>query len=180
MAAKNMESLVLRGVSVLGGGKAVELCLGSYATDVQMPRGPLSMRHPSPGCEENRTEPLQQRVRNRRNGADRAAVRAGRPGSPAGVLVRRNPARKAGRAVLFGWPIAAGATPPFTVRSTTRATAGVGTILPGRLSTLFAGAHAGGRWRSQGHSSAKRQEVDQARLAPACGTPAISTRGTGD
>src|SRR5262245_66492503 len=179
MAAKNMESLVLRGVSVLGGGKAVELCLGSYVADVQMPRGPLSMRHPSPGCEEDRTEPPQQRIRNRRNGADRAAVRAGRPGSPAGVLVRRNPARKAGRAVLFGWPIAAGATPPFTVRSTTRATAGVGTILPGRLSTLFAGAHASRLW-PQERSSAKRQEVDQARLVPACGTLAISTRGTGD
>ena len=52
MGVKYVESLVLRGVSVLGDGQAVGLRLGSYTAKTQTPQAtPFSMRHPSLGCE---------------------------------------------------------------------------------------------------------------------------------
>jgi len=51
MAVINLESLVLRGVSVLGDGQAVGLRLGSYeAKTPTFKATPISKRHPSPGC----------------------------------------------------------------------------------------------------------------------------------
>ena len=49
MLVSHPESLVLRGVSVLGGGSAVSLRLGSYVGHKQTKATPISMRHPSPG-----------------------------------------------------------------------------------------------------------------------------------
>jgi hypothetical protein len=74
---------------------------------------PFSMRHPSPGCREDQTEPPQRPLCPAWHGTDNAAaLRAGRPDdSPAGVLGRRSPARNAGRAVQLGWPIAVGEAP---------------------------------------------------------------------
>lgn len=178
MAAKKLESLGLRGVSVVGDGMAVELRLGSYAANMRMPMVPLSMRHPSPGCREDQTEPPQQRIRHAISGADDAATRAGRPGSHAGVLGRRNPARIAGRAVQFGWPIAVGSTQP---RLADRSSAHTDATFPGRYQTSFAVPTAAARaligcWRQQ---IGKRQEVGQANTALASGAPAISTWGSG-
>jgi hypothetical protein len=51
MVVSHLESLVLRGVSVLGDGSAVSLRLGSYETKAQTFKAtPFSMRHPSLGC----------------------------------------------------------------------------------------------------------------------------------
>lgn len=169
MAVKKLESLVLRGVAVLS-GESVQLRAGSYAADMQMPMVPFSMRHPLPGCRENQTEPPPQSVRDRNSGADGAATRAGRPDGLAGVLVRRSPARNVGRAVLLGWPIAAGAS------------AHRGTILPGRpLTFAFApGIRVGLASRPLSTWCGQRQQVDQAASKTAWGTPAISTGGSGD
>ena len=51
MRVSHPESLVLRGVSVLGDGPAVSLRLGSYETKPQTTKAtPISQRHPSHGC----------------------------------------------------------------------------------------------------------------------------------
>jgi hypothetical protein len=51
MLVSHPESLVLRGVSVLGGGSAVSLRLGSYETKEQTAKAtPFSTRHPATGC----------------------------------------------------------------------------------------------------------------------------------
>lgn len=177
MAVIDLESVVLRGVSVGGDGKAVELRLGSYLAN-QTPMVPFSMRHPSPGCREDQTEPPQRPLCPAWHGTDNAAaLRAGRPDdSPAGVLGRRSPARNAGRAVQLGWPIAVGEAPcpGCSERSPFRAVADGQAVLPGRPLTTFAVVPSSGRLWAQG----KRQKA--AGLEPARGTPAISTRGTGD
>jgi hypothetical protein len=52
MAVSHLESLVLRGVSVVVDGSAVSLRLGSYETKAQTPKAtPFSTRHPSRGCQ---------------------------------------------------------------------------------------------------------------------------------
>jgi hypothetical protein len=51
MAVSHLESLVLRGVSVVVDGSAVSLRLGSYEAKSQAPKAtPFSTRHPSIGC----------------------------------------------------------------------------------------------------------------------------------
>lgn len=169
MAATKPEALVLRGVSVLGDGKAAGLRCGFYAANEQMPMVPLSMRHPSPGCREDRTEPPQQQIRRVANAADCSAVRAGRPGSPAGVLGSRGSARIAGRAVLLGWPIVVGTTPPAQ-----------GARFPGRLLPFATPYHATSGLIRQVVWPGRMQGVNQADVKPARWTLAISTWGSGD
>jgi hypothetical protein len=178
MAVKKLEPVALNSVSVLCGGKAVEL-RGFATAYVQDPRIPFSMRHPSPGCREEPTEPPQQRIR-RVNDADDAA-RAGRPEGLAGVLVRRSSARIAGRAVLLGWPFAVG-TQPTRASSFAQRTAAAGAVLPGRsLSFAVASQANAGHWpRTLDLGCSKRHEVNQARSNTAWGTLATSTWGTGD
>jgi hypothetical protein len=179
MAALKLEFVVLRGAAVVVDGKATGLRFGSYAVQ-QVPTVPFSMRHPSPGCREDRTE-SPQRIRNRRNGADSAAVRADRPDSLAGVLVRRSPARNQGRAVLLGWPIAAGAALDAAGRSRTGAPTDARTVLPGCPLTLATVPAAGATplW-PRTHQAGKRQQGIDTGPGPVSGTPAISTGGTGD
>ncbi len=81
MALLHVESLVLRGASVLRDGPAVGLRLGSYEGQTQILKAtPFPKRHPSPGCTTSMPE-----TSGRHNSAVR---RAGRPGSRAGVLGR--------------------------------------------------------------------------------------------
>jgi hypothetical protein len=96
MALFTQEALVLRGVSVLEGGKAVGLRLGFYEAMPQAKAIPFSERHPSSGC--LGTEPTSAwRPLLAFNPAGNSAVYgAGRPGSHAGVFVRRSPALHAG------------------------------------------------------------------------------------
>lgn len=183
MTVKNLSALVLNGVSVVNGGKAVDLRPGSYTARMQMPMIPFSMRHPSPGYQEGQTEPPQHRIRTNL-AADTVAMRAGRPGSLAGVLVSRSPARNAGRVVQLGWPIVVGEQLLHSRRladSTTSALANVDEILPGCHLT-FATANPGkaGRLNRPLNSwCGKRQTVNQAATMQAWGTSATSTWGTG-
>lgn len=115
MAVNPMESLVLRGVSVLGDGQAVGPRLGSYEAKPQSFKAtPFSMRHPSPGC---RTPMPQTGGRpfptSSTNGNGARPVWAGRPGSRAGVLGRRSPAPSAGGTNVHRWSHAVGG-PKFT------------------------------------------------------------------
>jgi hypothetical protein len=102
MAIYTLESLVLRGVSVLCDGKAVELCLGASEA-VRTPEVRISMRHPSHGYPQAKPNSQADRqVHDAKRVADDAAFGAGRSRSRAGVLSRRSPAILAGKATL-GW-----------------------------------------------------------------------------
>jgi hypothetical protein len=103
MLAYTLESLVLRGVSVLRDGQANGLCLGTGEANVPTPEVRISMRHPSPGYPQaNPNKPAGRCVRDAKRAADDAASGAGRPRSRAGVLSRRSPASIAGR-VTASW-----------------------------------------------------------------------------
>jgi hypothetical protein len=139
MVLVHVESLVLRGASVVVDGVAVSLRLGSYETKPQTAKAtPFSQRHPSHGCATAMPE-----TNGRRfpipygNGA---AVRAGRL-SRAGVLSRRSPAVRAGRTnVLPRWSNTVGG-PQFTAAARlcpdrAKQPAPVGDVFSGRPSTL--------------------------------------------
>jgi hypothetical protein len=105
MAIFTLESLVLRGVSVLCDGRAVELCRGASETALQMPEVRISMRHPSPGNPHsnpysNAVRPIHADVK---RGADKAAIGAGRSRCRPGVLSRRSPALTGGTTAPSEW-----------------------------------------------------------------------------
>ena len=174
MRVSHPESLVLRGVSVLGDGPAVSLRLGSYETKPQATKAtPISQRHPSHGCA---TMP---ETNGRRIPFGNAAVLwAGRL-SRAGVLSRRSPAVHAGRTTVHRWSGAVGG-PQFTAAARLRPEwakqpAPVGDVFSGRPS----GRHdlaLTRLWRDE----RGRQEPPAADSGPATRTPpAASTRGNG-
>lgn len=104
MAIYTLESLVLRGVSVLCDGQAVELCLGASEAAIQTPEVRISMRHPSPGYPQaNPNSQAEPAVHDAKRGVDKAAFGAGRSRGHAGVLSRRSPATLAGRTTPCGW-----------------------------------------------------------------------------
>jgi hypothetical protein len=104
MAVYTLESLVLRGVSVLCDGKAVELCLGASEAALQTPEVRISMRHPSPGYPQaNANSQAERPIHVVKRDADDAAFGAGRSRGRAGVLSRRSPAAPAGRTTPLGW-----------------------------------------------------------------------------
>jgi hypothetical protein len=107
----SLESLVLRGVSVLSDGQPVGLRLGSYEVTKQAKAIPFSMRHPSPGCLTAVSVTGQRRFSAAMPQGNQSANRAGRPGSRAGVLVSRSPAIFAGRTNVYRWSPAAGGQP---------------------------------------------------------------------
>src|SRR5262245_20042889 len=108
MVLTTAESLVLRGVSVLGDGQAVSLRLGSYEAKTQAKAIPFSMRHLSLGCHST-VQMIGRRPFPPGNPDGNETVeRAGRPGSRAGVLVRRSPAIFAGRTFVYRWSAAEG------------------------------------------------------------------------
>jgi hypothetical protein len=92
MAVITAKTWVLRGVCVLRDVEAGEVRLGTrqYQGRRQAPTIPFSMRHPSPGCLFWGIEPQMRHGHVDHLDADHAALRAGRPDSLAGVLVRRS------------------------------------------------------------------------------------------
>ncbi|HZT81885.1 MAG TPA: hypothetical protein VFA26_16790 [Gemmataceae bacterium] len=82
MTAIKLETLALRGVTVLTGGKTNQVRAG-FGCAAEQPPAPLSMRHPSPGC---RAEAEPEPIPAVNGGVDASATRAGRSDSPAGVL----------------------------------------------------------------------------------------------
>jgi hypothetical protein len=97
MLANLLESLVLRGVSVLRDGRANGLCLGTSEANVPTPEVRISMRHPSLGYPQADANPRAGRPGpDAKRVADGVAFGAGRSRGRAGVLSRRSPATPAG------------------------------------------------------------------------------------
>ena len=180
MFVSTLESLVLRGVSVRCDGKTVGLRLGKgYQANPQTPET-ISMRHPSPGCDQGFNLPAgwpdhadEDRVA--------GATGAGRSRSRAGVLGRRSPARSAGRAIHLGWPHHTGG-PKSTAAARlcrippARLVASVGEADSGRPATATAQPPASGLLAAKAGSSAR---AGSGRWKPATRTPPASTRGKG-
>ncbi len=140
MAVMTLNPLVLRGVTVVTGGKAVDTRRGlGYRAMVHAP-ALVSMRHPSPGNPAEPNPDEQRRAQLQRGGA----VRAGRPGCRAGFLVSRSPAFPAGRAAL-SWPSTQGGLRPSAASclgfTKAGATASVDDIVPDSASTRGMRAH---------------------------------------
>jgi hypothetical protein len=101
MAAYSLESLVLRGVSVLRDGQAVELCLGTNEAAAQMPGVRIFMQHPWPGYQQTYPNTYASRsFYDAKCVAKDAALGAGRLPGHASVLNHRRPASIAGRTSL--------------------------------------------------------------------------------
>jgi hypothetical protein len=98
--ALNLKSLVLRGVLVLVGEKAVGLRLDfSYAARAQNPEVPFSMRPGS--CARPEPQPEQWNIDAK--AVDASASRAGRSDSFAGVLTSTTPTTTVGGTTLTAW-----------------------------------------------------------------------------
>jgi hypothetical protein len=164
MAIFSLESLVLRGASVLCDGQAVELCLGASEAAVETPEVRISMRQPSQGYPQaNPNSPAGPAVHDAKRVADKSASGAGRSRSRAGVLSRRSPATFAGRTTPCGWST------------------------PERLSTSLSDAKTlqGWRWIKAGAGSPEKSTAATRRspftVAATFTAPTVqaSTRGTG-
>jgi hypothetical protein len=174
MASISLESLVLRGVSVLRDGQNVDLRRGtSVAAVVQPLEVVISMRHPSPGCRQA-FEPA--------GGPDHAvdtdmaeACGAGRSRSSGGVLRRRSPARFAGGTVPFGWsPICGGPIPAVALCLTQAKQSAAVDVTSGRLTTANRDLPGNGNYPNA-CVSVKRSTVGLAWQTPASRTLPAST-----
>jgi len=184
MAVMNLESLVLRGVTVvrdvvIGLERAGSVTAGGNAPTIP----PSFARHLSPSDPRHDAAPAM-RYELAGNGVAHTARRAGRPGSSAGVPGSR-PASFAGQTILSGWSVAMGTT------------AVTGTCQHDRLAVVTPGA---GGWLLSGQSQSfqrllaikpagpvsrswRRSERnadakdEQASKRPAHGMPSASLRG---
>ena len=177
MRVLHLESLVLRGVSVLVDGPAVSLRLGSYETKPQTDKAtPFMQRHPSHGCEampETNGRPFPSATTR----GNSAVVWAGRL-SRAGVLSRRSPAQ-AGRTDVHRGSDAVGG-PQFTAAARlcpawAKQPAPVGDVFSKRPSTLHDLS-----FKRLGRDERGRQESSAGITGTATRTlAAASTRGRG-
>jgi hypothetical protein len=183
MAVINSQSVVLRGVNVVN-GVVTGMTRRGFNPAVEAPSaGSLSyQRHLSLGAPQAGLDPWARHERAAFGGGGHAAPRAGRPGSPAGVPVKR-PARSAGRAILSGWPQASGVASPTAAWCQDRLTilpkALTGArILPGRSQISRRAALPAGSLTSlpRLERSGKRREGLSA-MMPALRMPRVSLRG---
>jgi hypothetical protein len=109
MVLNTLESLVIRALPVVVRDVVVGLTTaGSRQAGAQVPTvNPSFARHLSPDYPGADPSPLM-RHELAKNREARAARRAGRPGSPAGVPFRRTATRTGRSAILSGWSQAAG------------------------------------------------------------------------
>jgi hypothetical protein len=183
MAVKNLENLVLRGVSVACDVVTGLKRIGSNPANGQTPAMVLShSRHPSQsdrgsdmdtGLRQGGAEPF---------GAGPAAKRAGRPGCCPGVLASRSPARAAGRAVLSGWSLAEFEPyPPATCYAGRFTTGRQATVDQGRFQrsqgTAARRLERGGLSSRPVTNSGKRRLLATVWPTTGEGTPSASTRG---
>jgi len=184
MVALKRNSLVLRGVPVACDVVTGQGRYGFNPANAGVLRVLSFERHLSTRASRAGSDPRLRHERTAMSGVGHVARRAGRPGSPAGVPVRRRPARSAGWAILSGWssaaaiaaPIAAGCLDRLTGKRTAYAERGLPQgylqafqrrILPtGSLTRLPVPGWSG-----------KRGEVMPAALLPAMRMPMASTRG---
>ncbi len=177
-------NLVLRGVAVLLGGKAVEARLGSgYRAKAGAPAVPVSMRQPSQVCAEAEfTEPESWPVPVDQADVDQGTTQAGRPVGTAGVPVRRSPAILAGRTAPTG-------RFPATVAVLSAERSGRHAVKRGRRAGSDRQQRhdkaispqevppAGRLTRSGSVNACGRLTAEAIRLQPATRTPPASTRG---
>jgi hypothetical protein len=137
------------------------------AMDLSHSRHPLQ-RHPQASLDAEPRYCLAETV-----GEAAAAVRAGRPASCRGVLVRRSPAMTAGRTVLSGWSLAMGGPCRTAVGCAGPRTGdtltSVGKELPERFpaftaSTLFPTGTRGDKRRTRGSAWCRPQSMGSSRL----------------
>ena len=181
MAVTNLTTLVLRGVTVVTGGVAVQTRRG-WGYQAQTP-ALVSMRHPSPGFPEAAAEPPQRRLdADDLAAAKIAATRAGRLSRclSAGVLGSRTSAGVADRDSHRGSLVKGGSRlsalwRPDPVRAGDVAPADM--LNPGRSPLPCSFSLPGGRLRRPFAQLEKRTEITG--LLPVAGTPTASTRGKG-
>jgi hypothetical protein len=173
MAVSHLESLVLRGVSVVGDGSAVSLRLGSYETKAQTPKAtPFSKRHLSRGCQAVMSEMSGREFPTTSVNGNRGALWAGRL-SRAGVLGRRSGTTVHRWSHAVGGPKLSAAVRLCLPRA--KQAASVGDVFSRRPSNLLDFAFP----RDQRDERA-RQEPPAGITGPATRTPpAASTRGNG-
>jgi hypothetical protein len=180
MAVMTLESVVLRVVGVAREVVTGMKRIGSNQASDQAPARLSHRRHlvPSwlrPGYGPGLRRPFAEFL-----GEDRASGRAGRPGSVAGVPVRRSPAPCAGRTVPCGRP---------AVSEGSRLTALRWFGLLQAKAVTLPGGIPSGRFPASGISAFSLRQADAEqpnaprgngdRLMPTRGTPAASTRGKG-
>ena len=186
MRVKNLETLVLRGVTVACDCVTGLKGIGSNLA-AQMPAMDLShLRHPSQSDPQAGMDTGPRYWRAEPSGAASAVERAGRPGRSSGVLVRRNPAINAGRAILSGWSLATGEPFPtaawcigrFSPASPAAVEQAHRLRFPERSQPFPATALTPGGPASQprGDRAQKRRQGTKAWLT-ATGTSSASTRG---
>ena len=184
MAMKNLESLVLRGVSVAYDVVTGLKRIGSNRANEATPAMVLShSRHPShsdlgtdmdTGPRLGGAESL---------GAAMAAERAGRPGCCPGVLASRSPARRAERIVLSGWSLAVEEPLSPAACYTGRFTAGMqagmdqGRFQRSQVVSARSLQRGGLSSRPATANSGKRRILAMVWPRPRQGTPTASMRG---
>jgi hypothetical protein len=149
MTVKNLNSLVLRGISVLRDGVAVDARLGFSYLAVSQPREVCisSMRHG--GCTGSIESERWERVHN--PPAGNPTPRTGRSGSQSGVHLRRTPTTVGGRVTeIIGQPWNLGGSQPTAAAVSGRlavpVVASVGKTDPASFPALFAGSLAARLW----------------------------------
>jgi hypothetical protein len=182
MAVKNLNTLVLRGVTVVGDVLTGKMGIGCYPATVQMP-ALRSLRHASRSCSHADWEPSLRHVHVVVDDVDAVADRAGRSERCPGVLIRRSPALTAGRIITQRCSVALGGPRPTAVwrsgRFTATRTTSVGEGNSRRRSSALAFGMAGQLGLARSKQARKRAEAGLA-LQQAGGTPSASTRGTGE
>jgi hypothetical protein len=185
MAVITLTTQVLRGVTVVTGGVAVQTRRGwGYQAPAQTP-ALVSMRHPSPGFPEPIAEPDQRRFdADDQAAAKTAATRAGRLSRclSAGVLGSRTSAGSADRDSSHEWSLVKGGSRLSALWRTGPEMAGAMTsadmLNPGwSPSSCFSLPSAGRLSRRSFVRGEKRTESTG--LLPVSGTPTASTRGKG-
>jgi hypothetical protein len=114
MAVQKLESLVLRGVSVLRDGQVVNPRLGTGYQAIKQVLPSLTMRHPSPDYRQVFTPPaaaIEPAVSDRRDDAEVGG--AGRSRWRAGVSVVWSCSRTLGKTIPSGWSLQRGGREPM-------------------------------------------------------------------
>lgn len=179
MAVITAKTLVLRGVSVRFDRKVVGMRLGTGMAGQQNSALSFSLRHLPSGCPQAEQTPSTWHDHADHLGVDGVAYRAGRPGSGAGVPVRRSPASIAGGTVLWEGSLAEGGPNPSAARTNPTGiwcwSASEMALLQ-RSMSLQADLLASGS-RPDAKQVRKNAGTKRARPTPVRGTTAASMRG---
>jgi len=182
MAVKLLETLVLRGVSVVSDVLVSRKRIGSNPAQERTSANLLSLRHPAQTDADY--QPDMPSLVADLGAMNATAHRAGRPAGGTGALPSRSPARNLRDAILFGWPLSAGETgASMNCRSLGKSRPAVqrGQVLRGRTPACRAGRFGQTRRLAAllTEPSHERTAGSTARFIPAGGAHLASTRGKG-